>query len=261
MELELKDIQMTYAGRRDAESQLLKGITLKMEEGKITALVGGNGTGKTTLFNIISGFEKGFQGQVLLDGEDVSRFPAHRIARKGVGRLFQGRQLMEDLTLLENMMIADDDHTGEKPFDTFLRHRKVAAKEASRAKKAKEILIRLFGENTPLLGKLGNKATELSYGQQRLVALARLLMGKNHLLLLDEPTSGVNPENIRTIGQTVREIADRDGMTVFLIEHNLDFVRSFADRCYYLKDGFIFRSGTPEEVLNDPEIRKDYVGL
>ena len=248
MTLELKDIRMSYTNARNEVSDILKGVNLVVEEGKVTALVGGNGTGKTTLFNIISGFEKGFQGQVLLDGEDVSRLPAHRIARKGVGRLFQGRQLMEDLTLLENMMVADDNHTGEKPFDTFLRHRKVIEKEASRKKKAKEILIKLFGDNTPLLGKLGKKASELSYGEQRMVALARLLMGENHLLLLDEPTSGVNPEYIRTIGQAVREMADQDGMTVFLIEHNLDFVHSVADRCCRMEQGTLQAppAGKPE---------------
>jgi branched-chain amino acid transport system ATP-binding protein len=293
MELVLKDIYLTYSGKRDADSQLLKGINLQAEKGKVTALVGGNGAGKTTLFNIISGFEKGFQGQVLLDGKDISRLPVHRIARKGVGRLFQGRQLMDDLTLLENLKIGDDDHTGEDPFDALLSLPKAKAgskslsvvknlirilgkghtrkllswlwrvvdREAVRERKAKDILARLFGAETSLLAKLDNQATDLSYGEQRLVALARLLMGGYPLLLLDEPTSGVNSEYIRSVGQAIREMADRDGTTVFLIDHNLDFVRSVADRCCYLKDGKIFKSGTPGEVLDDWEIRKDYVGL
>ena len=262
MTLELKDIRMSYSNARHEVTYLLRGVDLNVEEGKVTALVGGNGTGKTTLFNIISGFEKGFQGSVLLDGKDITREPAHRIVRMGVGRLFQERQLMEDLTLLENLMIADDNLTGENPLDVFFRPRRVSAREAERKRKAVEVLTRVFGEGNTYLDRLDWRASEFSYGEQRLIALARLLMmGNVRLLLLDEPTSGVNPQYIDAIARLIRDMASREGLSVLVIEHNLEFVRETADCCHYLSDGVFLKSGNPADVLNAPEVLRDYAVL
>ena len=262
MTLELKNIRMSYSNARDEVTYLLRGVDLNVEEGKVTALVGGNGTGKTTLFNIISGFEKGFQGSVLLDGKDITREPAHRIVRMGVGRLFQERQLMEDLTLLENLMIADDNLTGENPLDVFFRPRRVSTREAERKRKAVEVLTRVFGEGNPYLDRLDWRASEFSYGEQRLIALARLLMmGNVRLLLLDEPTSGVNPQYIDAIARLIRDMASREGLSVLVIEHNLEFVRETADCCHYLSDGVFLKSGNPADVLNAPEVLRDYAVL
>ena len=262
MTLELKNIRMSYSNARDEVTYLLRGVDLNVEEGKVTALVGGNGTGKTTLFNIISGFEKGFQGSVLLDGKDITREPAHRIVRMGVGRLFQDRQLMEDLTLLENLMIADDDLTGENPMDVFFRPRRVSAREAERKRKPVEVLTRVFGEGNTYLDRLDWRASEFSYGEQRLIALARLLMmGNVRLLLLDEPTSGVNPQYIDAIARLIRDMASREGLSVLVIEHNLEFVRETADCCHYLSDGVFLKSGNPADVLNAPEVLRDYAVL
>lgn len=262
MTLELKNIRMSYSNARDEVTYLLRGVDLNVEEGKVTALVGGNGTGKTTLFNIISGFEKGFQGSVLLDGKDITREPAHRIVRMGVGRLFQERQLMEDLTLLENLMIADDNLTGENPLDVFFRPRRVSAREAERKRKAVEVLTRVFGEGNTYLDRLDWRASEFSYGEQRLIALARLLMmGNVRLLLLDEPTSGVNPQYIDAIARLIRDMASRKGLSVLVIEHNLEFVRETADCCHYLSDGVFLKSGNPADVLNAPEVLRDYAVL
>ena len=266
MTLELKNIRMSYSNARDEVTYLLRGVDLNVEEGKVTALVGGNGTGKTTLFNIISGFEKGFQGSVLLDGKDITREPAHRIVRMGVGRLFQERQLMEDLTLLENLMIADDNLTGENPLDVFFRPRRVSAREAERKRKAVEVLTRVFGEGNTYLDRLDWRASEFSYGEQRLIALARLRKQFLHafvgeLLLLDEPTSGVNPQYIDAIARLIRDMASREGLSVLVIEHNLEFVRETADCCHYLSDGVFLKSGNPADVLNAPEVLRDYAVL
>lgn len=261
MTLKLKDIRMSYSNTRDEVTYLLRGVDLKVGEGMVTALVGGNGTGKTTLFNIISGFEKGFQGSVFLDGKDISREPAYRIARMGVARLFQERQLMEDLTLLENLMIADDDTTGENPLDVFFRPRRVSAQEAKKKRKAIEVLTRVFGKENSFLDRLDWKASEFSYGEQRLIALARLLMGNARLLLLDEPTSGVNPQYIDSIARLIRYMASQEGRSVLVIEHNLDFVRETADWCHYLSNGVILKSGDPGAVLNAPDVLRDYAAL
>ena len=261
MILEVKDIRMSYANARKEVFNLLNGVDMAVEEGKVTALIGGNGAGKTTLFNIVSGFEKGFKGQVILEGNDISKLSAHKISLMGLGRLFQGRQLMDDLTLMENMKIASDDTTGENPFDCFFRRKKVAASEAAKEQQAINILVRVFGEDNKYLKMLNHKASELSYGEQRLIAMARLLIGNDRLLLLDEPTSGVNPRYIDTFRTIIRDMVEKEGQTVLLIEHNMSFVRSVADHCHYLADGKIIKSGPTAEVLDDPVIRKDYLGL
>lgn len=261
MILELRDIKMSYANARQEVFNLLNGVDMAVEEGKVTALIGGNGAGKTTLFNIISGFEKGFKGQVILEDNDITKYSAHKISLMGLGRLFQGRQLMDDLTLMENMKIASDDTTGENPFDTFLRPKKVTTTETAKEQQAIDILSRVFGEGNKYLGMLDHKASELSYGEQRLIAMARLLMGNDRLLLLDEPTSGVNPKYINTFRSIILDMVEKEGQTVLLIEHNMSFVRSVADRCHYLADGKIIKSGATGDILDDPVIRKDYLGL
>lgn len=260
MLLELKDIKMDYAKGRAEIPSLLNGVNLVVKEGKVTALLGGNGTGKTTLFNIISGFEKSFQGQVLFDGHDIARMPAYRISRMGIGRLFQGTQLMSDLTLMENMKIASDDTIGEDPFDVFFHSRKLRQSEAAKEQKAIEVIERLFGKDNAYCSRLDDKVTEFSYGEQRLMAMARLLMGNNRLLLLDEPTSGVNPKYIEIFQRVIRDMVEREKVTVLLIEHNMSFVRNVADVCYYLAASTIMKSGDTEEVLEDASVRKDYMG-
>lgn len=261
MILEVRDIRMSYANAHKEVFNLLDGLNLSVQEGKVTALIGGNGAGKTTLFNIISGFEKGFKGQVILEGNDITRLPAHKISLMGLGRLFQGRQLMDNLTLMENMKIASNDTTGENPFDGFFHRKKVMASEAAKEQQAINILIKVFGENNKYLDMLSHKASELSYGEQRLIAMARLLMGNDRLLLLDEPTSGVNPKYIDIFRSIVRDMVEKEGQTVLLIEHNMSFVRTVADYCHYLSDGKIIKSGPTSEVLDDPDIRKNYLGL
>lgn len=261
MILELRNIRMSYANARNEVFNLLNGVDMSVEKGKVTALIGGNGAGKTTLFNIISGFEKRFKGQVIMEGNDITKLSAHRISLMGLGRLFQGRQLMDDLTLMENMKIASDDTTGENPFDSIFRTRKVARSEAAKEQRAVDILKKLFGEDNKYLGMLDDKASELSYGEQRLIAMARLLMGNDRLLLLDEPTSGVNPKYIENFQQIIREMVEKEGQTVLVIEHNMSFVRNVADYCHYLADGKIIKSGTPQFILDDPVIRKEYLGL
>lgn len=261
MILEVKNIQMSYTNARKEVFNLLNGLNMTVEKGKVTALIGGNGAGKTTLFNIISGFEKGFKGQVLLEDHDVTKLSAHKISLLGLGRLFQGRQLMDDLTLIENMKIASNNTMGENPFDSFFRPKKVAVCEAVKEQQAIDILIKMFGENNKYLTMLDHKASELSYGEQRLIAMARLLMGDNRLLLLDEPTSGVNPKYIDTFRVIIRDMVEKANLTVVLIEHNMSFVRNVADYCHYLADGKIIKSGSTQFILDDPVIRKDYLGL
>ena len=251
---------MSFTNAQKETFDLLRGVNLDVEKGKITALVGGNGTGKTTLFNIISGFEKDYTGDVVFEGNNFNHIPAHRISLMGIGRLFQDGQLLSGLTLMENMKLASDDKTGEMPFSSLLWRKRSKAAEAVKEQQAKDILVRIFGEGNKYLNMLNQDASAFSYGEQRILSLARLLMGGDRLLLLDEPTSGVNPLYIDTIEQIIREMVV-EGLTVLLIEHNMHFVRRVADICAYLDDGIIAKLGPTAEVLDDKNVRNSYLGL
>ena len=261
MLLEIKNIKMSFTNARKETFNLLNGVNLNVEAGKITALVGGNGTGKTTLFNIITGFEKGYTGDIVFEGQNLNKISPHKISLMGIGRLFQGGQLLDGLSLMENMKIASDDRTGEMPFQSLFNPRKVKAMEAQKEEQAKHILADIFGADNKYLSMLDVDASSFSYGEQRLLSLARLLMGDDKLLLLDEPTSGVNPLYIEAIERIIRNMVEKDGITVLLIEHNMQFVRKIADTCAYLDDGVITKLGPTAEVLDDQNVRNSYLGL
>lgn len=262
MILELIDIKLSFTDSCSEMLNILNGVSLGVKRGKVTSLVGGNGTGKTTLFNIISGFQRGYIGQVVYDSEDISKEASYIIARKGVGRLFQGRQLMGDLTLMDNMKLASYDTTGENPFSVIFHSHKIKESEIRKEQLAIDIIKRLFGQDCKYLHMLDHKASSLSYGEQRLIAIARLLMNtKTKLLLLDEPTAGVNPVYIETIGQIIRRLAYENEITILLIEHNMNFVRDISDTCAYLNNGKIEKMGTTAEVLDDKNVRNSYLGL
>lgn len=261
MVLELKNIKLSFTTARSEVLNLLNGINLSVERGRITALVGGNGTGKTTLFNIISGFQPNYSGEILFDGRKIDNLPPYRRARLGIGRLFQGRQLMGDLTLLENMKIASNDYTGESPFMSIFSPKRVTYAEKAKETRAKEVLNQLFGEGNKYLTMLNHRASDLSYGEQRLIAIARLMMGQDKFLLLDEPTAGVNPVYINTIRRIIRNMVNEEALTVLLIEHNMHFVRELADTCAYLDEGIIGKVGPTASVLDDKKVRNSYLGL
>lgn len=261
MILELKDIKLSFTNARNESFNLLNGVNLGVEEGKITALVGGNGAGKTTLFNIVTGFEKGYSGNVVLLGDNLNRIPPHKISLMGIGRLFQGGQLMDGLTLMDNMKMASDDETGERPFQSLINPKKVKEHEEEKELLARKILTGIFGADNKYLQMLDHDGSSFSYGEQRLLSLARLLMGNDKLLLLDEPTSGVNPVYIETIEKIIRDMVEKDNITVLLIEHNMQFVRRIADTCAYLDDGIISKIGPTAEVLDDKSVRNSYLGL
>lgn len=261
MKLELQDIRLTFSNSRKGDFHLLQGVDLVVNEGEITAIVGGNGTGKTTLFNIISGFIKDYKGKVLIDGNDIRTLPTYKRASIGIGRLFQGTQLMGNLTLMENMKIAASDTTGEHPLSPFIRFKSICREEKEKEQRAIAILTTLFGNNNKYLSMLDQKASALSYGEQRLIGIARLLMGDSKILLLDEPTSGVNPMYIETIAGIIRRLVTEEHITILLIEHNINFIKSLASNCAYLENGKIMQYGPTEVVLNDEGVKNSYLGV
>ncbi len=261
MILQLENISLSFTRQSKDSFKILDGCNLAVPQGKITALVGGNGAGKTTLFNVISGFNPDFSGDIYFKNEKISGLSAHQIAQKGIGRMFQAKQLMPDLTILENMKIASDDKTGEFPFEYLFRKKKIDLVEVEKEHRAISILNSLFGNGNKYVDMLHQKASVLSYGEQRLIALARLLMSNNQLLLLDEPTAGVNPVYIDTIKSVILKMVIESQLSVLLIEHNMRFVQETADNCAFLMNGTIAFQGTATDVLSNQDVRNSYLGL
>lgn len=253
-------------GKDDNEKfYVLEDIDLILPKGKITALIGGNGTGKTTLFNIISGFFSADDGKIEFKPNgrvvQLTELSAYQRAQLGIGRMFQDNHIFQNMTVMENMLVADENFFGEVPFQSIIYYKKDKSIEKERREKAEQIFIKLFGEDNPFLKMKNDKAKNLSYGQQRLLGLARLLMGNYKLLLLDEPTSGVNPVVIEKIKEIINYFVANKDMTVFLIEHNMKFVLDVADFCHFMSKGIIAVSGTPEDIIGNPDVRKTYLGI
>ncbi len=249
----------------DERFYIIDDLNLRIPKGTVTALIGGNGAGKTTLFNIISGFMDVSEGEILFrtngSTENITKMKPDKIAKAGIGRMFQDNHIFHGMTVLENMLVADENNFGEIPFLSFFNFKKDKKIEKDKIDKVEEIFNNLFGNNNQFWVKRFDKAGSLSYGQQRLLGLARLLMGNYKLLLLDEPTSGVNPGIIGQIKSIIRLFVTEKDMTVFLIEHNMKFVLDIADFCLFMSQGKITAFGTPEEIIGNDEVRRIYMGV
>lgn len=248
--LELIDVSKSFDGLKAVDQ-----VSLGLQKGKITALIGPNGAGKTTIFNLISGFIKPDTGQILYRGQNIVGLSPWEIASLGIGRLFQDVRVFNRLTVLDNILAAFKGQKGEKVVIAVLGRRKVLSEEARNKEKALELL-RFVG----LDEKAFDLAENLSYGQQKLLSIARLLAAEADVLLLDEPTAGVNPAMIGQILKVARNLAEQ-GKTVVIIEHNMNVVVEVADWVYFMDDGQIVSFGLPGDVLADPEVRRAYIGL
>lgn len=267
--LHINSISQTYNYHKgsedineDGNKHLLNNFSLYVNGGEITALIGGNGSGKTTLFNIISGFTRADSGCIYFENgkqTEISKMQPHQIARLGIGRMFQDNHIFPEMSILDNMLIADDNLFGEKAFVSLFNPKKNRRTELKRKEEAEMIFNTLFGESNFFHRKLNEKAKSLSYGQQRLLGIARLLMSGNKILLLDEPTAGVNPQTIDRISVAIRKMVTDFNLTIFLIEHNMKFISEIADTCAFISNGRIEVQGSPELVLNNEHVRKTYL--
>lgn len=243
---------------------IIDDFDLPVQRGKITALIGGNGAGKTTLFNIISGLMKPDSGTIhFSNNKDISLIGKNpdKIARFGIGRMFQDSHIFQSVSVLDNMLLADSDDFGEFPFISLFKSKKNKEAEEYRIEKARQVFIDLFGEDNPFWQKKDDLASSLSFGQQRLLGLAWLFVGKYELVLLDEPTAGVNPVIIKQSMNIIRKLVQEKNVTVFLIEHNMKVVLDVADFCCFMSHGKITAFGTPEDVIGDNEVRRTYLGV
>lgn len=242
----------------------LDDVSLEFPAGQVTAVIGPNGAGKTTLFNAIAGFVRPDSGSVRLVGgngspagtADLTGLPPHRIARHGIGVLFQDIRVFGHLSALENVAVGTGRQTGENPFMAMLRPGKVAVEDRANLSAARDHL-----DFVGLADKAHLWAGNLSYGQQKLVALARLMAADAQVLLLDEPTSGIHPDMIDTLLALIERLADERGKAVIMVEHNLNVVRRVGDWVYLMARGRVEVFGKPSEVLRDESLKSAYPTL
>lgn len=249
--LEVKGVVKSFGQLR-----ALDGVEMVVCRGKVTGLVGPNGSGKTTLFNAVSGFLKPDAGSVIFDGHNVTGAPTHHLARMGLKRTFQNTADFTDMSVLQNLLTSVRTLPGERLSRLFTSPRRVSVSERDVVDRAWMLLDRMG------LTELANtRAGDLSIGQGRLLQIGRLLMEPPSLLMLDEPSSGLNPDDQHRLSTTVRQLRDAEGMTVLVIEHNMAFIHAISDALYVMHDGHVIASGPPAEVVRDPLVIETYLGV
>jgi len=233
--LDVHDLEVWYGA-----APALWGVSLTLGAGELLAVVGPNGAGKTTLINALCGIERARAGRIVVDGVDVTRLPAHRFCAAGIAVVPEGRRLFTAMTVRENLELGS--HLPR-----------------ARAKRAESLAaaLELF---PPLAEKLASPAGELSGGQQQMVAIARALMARPRLLLLDEPSLGLSPLIVTDMFDAVRRI-NAQGVSVLLVEQNVEVALSLSDRAYVLEEGRIVAEGEPGDLLARPEIQRAYLGV
>ncbi len=251
-DLKIKKVSKTIDG-----VGIVENVTANFAPGRITALVGPNGAGKTTLFHLITGELKPDSGEILYRGERIDNLPPYRIARKGIGRLFQDVRVFENLTVFENIASACYNAKSETPWYPFTSPRKLKKLNSEITAKVKRVLT-----FTELASEMNARASALSYGQQKLLAIARLLAADFSVLLLDEPTAGLNPVMIKRVLDIFERVVEQDrAKTIVFVEHNMSAVTQIADWVYFINEGRIAFFGRTDHVLEDREVKELYLGL
>ncbi len=232
----------------------LNGVTFSVEPNSITGLIGPNGSGKSTLFNVISGFYSKDRGEIYFKGKKIEGIEPYRIAMLGVGRTFQISEVPEKMTVLENLLLAPKSQIGEGIFNVFLHPLKIKRENEKLLKDAYEIL-----ELVQLYDLRNEYAGNLSGGQKKLLSLGRILMSDPILLLLDEPTAGVNPTLIRDLIVAIKNLRAEKGQTILLVEHNMKVISEICDRVIVLDFGKKIAEGTPEEIQKNEKVLEAYL--
>jgi branched-chain amino acid transport system ATP-binding protein len=248
--LEVEHVTKTFDGVKAVQD-----CSLSVRRRTITGLIGPNGAGKTTLFNLITGFIRPNSGRILFEGERIDGLPPYRVFRRGIVRTFQIPRELKSLTVLENLMLVPDEQPGEQVWAPWLTPGRVARQEREHFERALDVL--RFVE---LFDLRDEYAASLSGGQRKLLELARTLMSDPRLILLDEPGAGVNRVLMRKLTEKIELLRSELGITVFLIEHDMDLVARLCNPVIVMSEGRRIAEGTPDEVRQDERVLEAYLG-
>lgn len=248
--LEVKGISKSFGGLKAVDD-----FSMGLEKSRVTALVGPNGCGKTTAFNLVTGFLKPDQGRIQFQGKDITNLPPYKMPHVGIVRSWQDVRNFQGMTVLDNVLIANQDQSGECIRKLFFTPWRVKKEEKKNLDKA----LFYLGQ-VGLLAKRLEITKNLSYAEQKLLAIARLLTTGAEVLLLDEPSSGVDPNWVERFMGIIRKLAE-SGKTICIVEHNLEVVRGVSDTVYFMAEGRMIAHGSAEELMADPKLGEIYFGV
>jgi branched-chain amino acid transport system ATP-binding protein/neutral amino acid transport system ATP-binding protein len=243
--LKIKNLKKYFGGVKAVDD-----CSFEVKKGTITALIGPNGSGKSTVFNLISGILKADSGKIIFQDKEITNLSPETISNLGISRMFQHSRLFKNLTVKENLLLAFDNEDTKFWKNLFNLNKVTREKE----EKIEEML-----RSIEMEGYKDETTKGLSYGQKRLVELARTILNPHSLLMLDEPVAGVNPKIRSEIAKILLKLKEQ-GETILLIEHEMNFVLGIADEVIVIDEGKIIAEGKPEEIKNNPKVLEAYLG-
>ena len=248
--LEVKNLGISFGGLRAVD-----GFNISIEKGQLYGLIGPNGAGKTTVFNLLTGVYKPNEGIITLDGKNITGRKTIDINKEGIARTFQNISLFKDMSVLDNVKVGLHNKHHYSTIEGILRLPKYRKTEKEMNEQAMELL-RVFD----LDGQADYLASNLPYGKQRKLEIARALATEPKLLLLDEPAAGMNPNETQELMDTIHFVRDKFDMTILLIEHDMRLVSGICEKLTVLNFGQVLAQGETAEVLNDPQVITAYLG-